>query len=60
MCRGCIAFHAFPDNGDEHINGGGDPDLCLDGILRRTEEPLNPQMLFDPYMVAPVCQALNH
>ena len=33
----------------EHVRAYGDPDLALDGILRGTEERLDPQVLLDPF-----------
>jgi hypothetical protein len=39
---------ALPDDGEEQIDRGGDPDLCFDCIGGSSEEGLDPQMLFDP------------
>ena len=39
----------FLDNGYQHINGDGDPDLSLDGVLRCSVKGLDAQMLFDPF-----------
>lgn len=39
----------FLDNGCQHINGDGDPDLGLDGVFRCSVEGLDPQMLFNPF-----------
>jgi hypothetical protein len=36
------------ENGDEEINGNGDPDLSLDGIVRIAKERLNMQILLNP------------
>jgi len=38
----------FLDDGHEHIDRHGDPDLRLDRILRRPEKSFDPQMLLDP------------
>ena len=42
-------MQAFPDDGDEDINRDSNPDLCLDGVLRVTEEGLDAQVLLDPF-----------
>ena len=42
-------MQAIFDNGHEHIDGDGDPDLRFDGILRGAEERFDAQMLFDPF-----------
>jgi hypothetical protein len=38
----------FFDNGDQHVSGDGTPDLRLHCVLRRSQELLDSQMLFDP------------
>src|SRR5829696_10439998 len=38
----------FLDDGDEHVDGDGDPDLSFDGVFGRPEEALDAQMLLDP------------
>ena len=37
------------DDGNEHVSGHGAPDLRLHGVLARTQEFLDPQMLLDPF-----------
>ena len=37
------------DDGDQEVNAGGDPQLRLDGVLRRAQKRLDPQVLFDPF-----------
>ncbi len=37
------------DDGDEHIDRDGDPDLSLQGILGSAVELLDAQVLFDPF-----------
>ena len=37
------------DDGDEDVDRDGDPDLGLHGIFGCPEEPLDPQMLLDPF-----------
>ena len=36
------------DDGDEHINADGNPDLGLHRVLGSAEERLDPQVLLDP------------
>lgn len=38
----------FFDDGDEHVDGDGDPDLGFDGILGIAEEAFDAEVLFDP------------
>jgi len=38
----------LPDDGDEHIDGHGDPDLRLDRVLGGAEEGLDSKVLLDP------------
>jgi len=40
---------SFLENGNQHVNGNGDPDLRLDGVLGRAVEGLDPQVLLDPF-----------
>lgn len=49
------------DDGDEHIDGDGNPDLKLDRILRGTEEGLDTKMVFDPFdkQLDPPSAAIN-
>ena len=46
-----IEIELFLDDGHQHIGGDSDPYLDLDGIPPRggTEEPLDTQVLFDPF-----------
>ncbi len=44
-----IEIEPFLDDGHQHISGDGDPYLALDGILGGAEEPLDAQVLFDPF-----------
>ena len=37
-------LQTFLDDGDEHVNGDSDPDLCLDGVLGGAEEHIDPQV----------------
>ena len=37
------------DNGDEHVNADGDPDLSFDGIVGGAEKPFDAQVLLDPF-----------
>ena len=37
------------DDGHEHIDGDGDPDLSLHGILGSAEEGLDAKVLLDPF-----------
>jgi len=39
----------FSDNGDKHINRDSDPDLGFYSVLGCAVEPLDSQMLFDPF-----------
>ena len=36
-------------DGDQHINAHGDPDLCLHRVGRGAEKALDVQILFDPF-----------
>ena len=49
MVKTPIDVEALADDGDEDINGNGNPDLGLDCILARAIEGLDPKMLFDPF-----------
>ncbi len=40
---------AFFDDGDEHVDGDGDPDLGFDSVLGSAKEALDAQVLFDPF-----------
>ena len=44
-----MAVEAFFDDGHQHIDGDGDPDLSFDGVFRGAEEGLDSQVLFDPF-----------
>ncbi len=37
------------DDGHKGINGDGNPNLSLDGILGCSKKGLDPEMLFDPF-----------
>ena len=39
----------FFDDGDEQVDGDGDPDLSFDGVLAGPVESLDAQMLLDPF-----------
>ena len=39
----------FLHDRDEHVDSHGDPDLRLHGVLERTIESLDSQMLLDPF-----------
>ena len=39
----------FSHDGDERVDAGGDPELGLDGVLRSSQERLDPQILLDPF-----------
>ena len=43
-----IEIKPLLDDGDEHIDRDGDPDLALDRVLRGAEETLDAKMLLDP------------
>ncbi len=43
-----LQAEAFSDDGDEQLDGDGDPDLGLDRVLGSAEERLDAQVLFDP------------
>ena len=47
--RGSLGFQSLFDDGDEHVDRDGDPDLRLHGVLGCAEELLDPQMLLDPF-----------
>jgi hypothetical protein len=40
-------FEPLLDDGDEHIDRDGDPDLALDRVLASAEEALDAKMLLD-------------
>ena len=40
---------SFLENRHQHVNGDGDPDLRLVGVLARAVEGLDPQVLLDPF-----------
>ena len=42
-------MQTFLQDGDEQINGDGTPDLGAHGVLARTVEGFDAQMLFDPF-----------
>jgi hypothetical protein len=44
-----VEFEIFFDDGDQNISGNGAPDLSLDGVLAGGQEPLDPQVLLDPF-----------
>ena len=44
-----IEFELLLDDGHEHVDGDGDPDLSLDGILGSAEEGLDAKVLLDPF-----------
>lgn len=44
-----MAVEAFFDDGHQHMDGDGDPDLSFDGVFGSAEEGLDPQVLFDPF-----------
>ena len=43
-----MQFEAFLDDGDQHIDRDGDPDLGFDGVLAGAEEAFDAQVLLDP------------
>jgi hypothetical protein len=42
-------METFFEDGDEDINGNGDPDLSLDSVFGSPEKLLDSQVLFDPF-----------
>ncbi len=44
-----VDVEALLDDGDEDIDGDGDPDLGLDGVFGIAEEALDAQVLLDPF-----------
>jgi hypothetical protein len=44
-----IEFQGFLHDGDEDVNGNGDPDLSLHGVFCGAIEGLDPEMLLDPF-----------
>ena len=40
---------AFFEDGDQDIDGDGNPDLSFDGVLRGPVEGLDAEVLFDPF-----------
>jgi len=42
-------LETFFEDGDEHINGNGNPDLGLDSVFGGPEKLLDSQVLFDPF-----------
>jgi len=46
--QGEIQCEALANDGHEHVDADGDPDLSLDGVLRGAEEGFDSQMLLDP------------
>jgi hypothetical protein len=44
-----VDVEALLDDGDQDIDGDGDPDLGLDGVLGGSEEALDAQVLLDPF-----------
>ena len=42
-------MQTFFQNGDEQVNGDGAPDLGAHGVLARTVERFDAQMLLDPF-----------
>ena len=47
-----VEGEAFLDDCDKDVDRDGDPDLGLHGIFGCPEEPLDPQMLLDPFVAA--------
>ena len=43
-----LGIEAFLYDGNQDVNGDGNPDLRLDCILGGSVKPLDPEMLFDP------------
>ena len=39
----------FSDDGRQHVNGDGDPDLCFDRVLGGAVECFDSKMLLDPF-----------
>ena len=44
-----FAVESFADDCQEHINGDGNPDLCLHGVLVVAVEAFDSEVLFDPF-----------
>jgi hypothetical protein len=44
-----IEFQGFLHDGNEDVNGNGDPDLSLHGVFCGAIEGLDPEMLLDPF-----------
>ena len=44
-----VDSQALLDDGDQHIDGDGDPDLGFDGVLGGAVEALDAQVLLDPF-----------
>ena len=49
MVEACFQPETLSDDGHEHVDGHGDPDLGLHCVLALPVECLDPQMLFDPF-----------
>jgi hypothetical protein len=39
----------FADDGDQHVNADGNPDLRLDRVVTGAEKVFDPQILLDPF-----------
>ncbi len=44
-----LEIEALLDDGDEHVDRGGDPDLGFDGVLGGAEEAFDLEVLLDPF-----------
>ena len=53
----------FPNDGDQHVNGDGDPDLGLHRVLAGAVEGFDSQVLLDPFEqlndILPINNALS-
>ena len=49
MVKAGLQSQALADDGDQHVDRDGDPDLGLHGILASAKERLDSEMLLDPF-----------
>ena len=49
MVKAGFQPETLPDDGHEHIDGNGDPDWSLHGVLAGALECLDSQVLLDPF-----------